>query len=88
MLSNWRRYPPQQSGELATSLVGRDAEADVLESVVSGAEGNPLVLEERFFASLEGGALARENGAWRLGLTVGTNVPAVLERVVRSRVDG
>ena len=29
----------------------------------------------------------RENGAWRLGLTVGTNVPAVLERVVRSRVD-
>jgi class 3 adenylate cyclase/tetratricopeptide (TPR) repeat protein len=73
--------------ELGMSLVGTDAERGVLESVLSGAEGNPLVLEERLFAMLEGGGLVREEGAWRLGPAVGAEVPAVLERVVRSRVD-
>ena len=73
--------------ELARSLVGKDAEPSVVESLVAGAEGNPLVLEERFFAMLQSGALVREDGAWRLGQALGEEVPAVLERIVRSRVD-
>jgi eukaryotic-like serine/threonine-protein kinase len=78
---------PPAEREFAVSLIGRDADPGVLESVVSGAEGNPLVLEERFFAMLEDGALVHEDGATRLGATVGSEVPPVLERLVRSRVD-
>ena len=62
---------PRLELELARSLVGKDAEPSVVESLVAGAEGNPLVLEERFFAMLQSGALVREDGAWRLGQALG-----------------
>ena len=73
--------------ELAVSLVGTVASEDVLDAVRAGVEGNPLFLEERLFSLVEAGALIREQGMWHLTGTVGTKVPEVLERLVRSRVD-
>ena len=50
-------------------------------------EGNPLFLEERLFSLVEAGTLVREQGMWRLTGRAGAEVPDVLERLVRSRVD-
>jgi class 3 adenylate cyclase len=73
--------------ELAVSLVGTDASTDVLDAVRAGVEGNPLFLEERLFSLVETRAIEREQGRWQLTGTLGTKVPEVLERLVRSRVD-
>ena len=73
--------------ELARSLVGDFAGEVVLDAVRGGVEGNPLFLEERLSSLIETGALMREDGTWRLGVTIGPEVPQVLERLVRSRVD-
>ena len=42
--------------DLARVLVGEDAGQDVLDNVLRGVEGNPLVLEERYFSMVETGA--------------------------------
>ena len=73
--------------ELAGSLLGTVASQEVLDAVRAGVEGNPLFLEERFFSLRETRVLVREQGTWRLVGTVGAEVPEVLERLVRSRVD-
>ncbi|MGP8206517.1 MAG: AAA family ATPase [Acidimicrobiales bacterium] len=73
--------------DLARSLVGEAASARVLEVVLAKVEGNPLFLEERLSSLIESGALVREEGKWKLDETVGAEVPQVLERLVRSRVD-
>ena len=46
-------------GELARSLVGEGAGQDVLDSLRTGAEGNPLFLEERLYSMMETGPGAR-----------------------------
>ena len=74
-------------GELARSLLGRGAGQDVLDAVRAGVDGNPLFLEERLYSMVETGALVRDQRTWRLARTVGPEVPQVLERLVRSRVD-
>jgi class 3 adenylate cyclase len=79
--------PEEAEQELASSLVGKGAPQGVLDAVRAGAEGNPLFLEERLFSLVEAGTLVREQGRWRLVGTAGAEVPEVLERLVRSRVD-
>jgi len=73
---------------LASSLIGGQvAGPEVFATVLATADGNPLFLEERLSSLLETRALVREQGAWRLRRTDGPEVPQVLERLVRSRVD-
>ena len=79
--------PEEAEQELASSLVGMGASEEVLDAVRAGVEGNPLFLEERLSWLVENGALVREQGTWRMAATVGAEVPEVLERLVRSRVD-
>ena len=60
---------------------------EVVEGVCAGVDGNPLFLEQRFSSLVETGALAKAGTAWRLSATDGAEVPDVLERLIRSRVD-
>jgi tetratricopeptide (TPR) repeat protein len=81
---------PLSSGaerDLARSLLGEAASQDVLETVLTNTEGNPLFLEERLSALLETGALVHGDAGWRIGEAAGPETPRVLERLVRSRVD-
>jgi tetratricopeptide (TPR) repeat protein len=73
--------------KLAAVLVGEDAGPGVLQAVRAGTEGNPLFLEERLFSMVELGALVGGPGAWRLAEGTVPEVPQVLERMVRARVD-
>ena len=84
--------PEAAERALVTSLLGGDGPAPVIETVRAGVEGNPLFLEERFLSLVETGTLVRRDGAWSLsGLGAEVpgvpEVPSVLERLIRSRVD-
>jgi class 3 adenylate cyclase/tetratricopeptide (TPR) repeat protein len=72
---------------LAQSLVGPDTGAAVIDTICAGVEGNPLFIEERLSSLVETGALVRDGGIWSLSGRAGTEVPDVLERIIRSRVD-
>jgi class 3 adenylate cyclase/DNA-binding SARP family transcriptional activator/tetratricopeptide (TPR) repeat protein len=72
---------------LARSLIGQVGGPEVLTAVLASAEGNPLFLEERLAEMLETGALVRQRGAWWLSKSAEPQLPQVLERLVRSRVD-
>ena len=74
-------------GELARWLLGQGVSEEVLDAARAGAEGNPLFLEERLYSMVETGALVRDRENWQLTGRVGPEVPQVLERLVRSRVD-
>jgi len=63
------------------------ASPEVLAAVLASADGNPLFLEERLTSLLETRALVRQDGAWLLRQPPGPQLPQVLERLVRSRVD-
>ncbi|HEY7265969.1 MAG TPA: AAA family ATPase [Trebonia sp.] len=82
-----RPLPEDAAKALARSLIGQVAGPEVLTTVLATADGNPLFLEERLSSLLETRALVREQGTWRLRHTHGPEVPQVLERLVRSRVD-
>ncbi len=60
---------------------------EVLAAVLDSADGNPLFLEERLSSLLETRTLVREGAAWSLREPSGPQLPQVLERLVRSRVD-
>jgi predicted ATPase len=79
--------PGAAEEELARSLVGADASPEVLKTVLASADGNPLFLEERLASLLETRALVRERDGWRLSRAPDPQVPQVLERLVRARVD-
>jgi class 3 adenylate cyclase/DNA-binding SARP family transcriptional activator len=81
-----RPLAPAAARTLATSLIGEAAE-NVLDAVVSPAEGNPLFLEERLTALLDSRTLVRDQGEWWLRDTADPQLSQVLERLVRSRVD-
>ncbi|HXR23424.1 MAG TPA: AAA family ATPase, partial [Acidimicrobiales bacterium] len=74
-------------GALARSLIGPGASQGVIEAMCSGVEGNPLFLEERFSSMVETGALVKNGTAWRLSGTATTEIPELLDRLIRSRVD-
>jgi eukaryotic-like serine/threonine-protein kinase len=82
-----RPLPGDAAEALARSLIGQVAGPEVLTTVLATADGNPLFLEERLSSLLETRTLVRERGTWRLRQTHGPEVPQVLERLVRSRVD-
>jgi adenylate cyclase len=79
--------PEEAERALARSLIGPGAGDVVVEAVCAGVEGNPLFLEERLSSLVETGALVKEETIWNLSRSAGTEVPEVLERLVRSRVD-
>jgi len=79
--------PKQSERALARSLVGPNAGEAVIEAMCAGVEGNPLFLEERLSSLVETGALVRGETTWHLSGRVATEVPEVLERLIRSRVD-
>ena len=74
----------QVPGAIAGSGV---ASPEVLAAILASADGNPLFLEERLTSLLETRALVREDGTWLLRQPPGPQLPQVLERLVRSRVD-
>ncbi len=79
--------PEQAERELARALIGEDVDDSVVEAVCASVDGNPLFLEERFSSLLETGALVRDEDEWRLGETIEAEIPEVLERLIRARVD-
>ena len=91
-----RPLPASAEQTLAASLIGQvpgalggasGASPEVLAAVLASADGNPLFLEERLTSLLETRALVREDGTWLLRQPAGPQLPQVLERLVRSRVD-
>ncbi|MBV9449291.1 MAG: AAA family ATPase [Streptosporangiaceae bacterium] len=84
--------PADAERELARSLVGENAGREVLDTVLANADGNPLFLEERLSSLIETKALVRDQDqdTWHVRETTEATVPEVpqvLERLVRSRVD-
>jgi class 3 adenylate cyclase/DNA-binding SARP family transcriptional activator len=91
-----RALPADAEQSLVESLIGQvtgavggasGASPEVLAAVLASADGNPLFVEERLSSLLETRALVREDGAWLLRQPPGPQLPQVLERLVRSRVD-
>ena len=91
-----RPLPASAEQTLAESLIGQapgavggagGASPEVLAAVLASADGNPLFLEERLTSLLETHTLVREDGTWLLRQPPGPQLPQVLERLVRSRVD-
>jgi class 3 adenylate cyclase/DNA-binding SARP family transcriptional activator/tetratricopeptide (TPR) repeat protein len=80
--------PEPDERQLARALLDERASDEVLDALTDGSDGNPLFLEERMASLLETRALVRvENVGWRLDKSVPAEVPAVIDRLVRSRVD-
>ena len=73
--------PEEAERALARSLIGPGAGEAVIEAMCAGVEGNPLFLEERLSSLVETGALVKDEAAWRLSGSAGTEVPEVLERL-------
>ena len=91
-----RPLPADAEQTLVESLIGQVPGAaggasgpgpEVLAAVLASADGNPLFVEERLASLLETRALVRQDGTWRLRQPPGPQLPQVLERLVRSRVD-
>ena len=91
-----RPLPADAEQTLVESLIGQvpgaagDASGpgpEVLAAVLASADGNPLFVEERLASMLETRALVRQDGTWLLRQPPGPQLPQVLERLVRSRVD-
>ena len=91
-----RPLPASAEQTLAASLIGQvpgalggasGASPEVLAAVLASADGNPLFLEEQLTSLLETRALVRQDGTWLLRQPTGPQLPQVLERLVRSRVD-
>jgi class 3 adenylate cyclase/tetratricopeptide (TPR) repeat protein/two-component SAPR family response regulator len=79
--------PAAAAQELARSLAGEPASQEVVDAVLSGADGNPLFVEERLSLLRETGSVVLEGGRWRLRAGPHQATPQVLERLVRARVD-
>ncbi len=91
-----RPLPADAEQTLVESLIGQVPGAaggasgpgpEVLAAVLASADGNPLFVEERLASLLETRALVRQDGTWLLRQPPGPQLPQVLERLVRSRVD-
>jgi eukaryotic-like serine/threonine-protein kinase len=78
---------PREERELAKIVIGTGSDEDVVQAVCTSADGNPLFLQERFSSLVETRALIRAGAGWRLSVSAAAEVPAVLERLIRSRVD-
>jgi tetratricopeptide (TPR) repeat protein len=79
--------PEEAERDLARSLVGPGTSEAVIATMCEGVAGNPLFLEERLSSLVETGALVRDKTVWQLSDSADTEIPEVLERLIRSRVD-
>jgi tetratricopeptide (TPR) repeat protein len=77
----------QAEQALARSLVGPGASQAVIAATCAGVEGNPLFLEERLSSLVETGALVKDGKAWQVSGSPSTEVPELLDRLIRARVD-
>ncbi len=68
-------------------MVGGEAAYDVIATLRRNVDGNPFFLEQRFNSLVETGALVKDGTSWSLSGTDINDVPHVLERLIRSRVD-
>ena len=88
-----RPLPVAAEQTLVEALIGQvpggagGTSPEVLAAVLASADGNPLFLEERLTSLLETRTLVRQDGTWLLRQPPGPQLPQVLERLVRSRVD-
>jgi class 3 adenylate cyclase len=74
--------------ELLEALIGEATlPADLEDRMIEHAEGNPFYLEELIRSLVDGGALVRDNGAWRFDHAVNVEVPATVEKVILARID-
>jgi class 3 adenylate cyclase/tetratricopeptide (TPR) repeat protein len=78
---------PGAERDLANLLLGEPASEDVIGAIMHGVDGNPLFLEERLSSLLETGALAKDSSGWHVDRTISRELPEVIERLVRARVD-
>jgi class 3 adenylate cyclase/tetratricopeptide (TPR) repeat protein len=81
--------PPENADELLAALLGTDAALAPLKSLlVERTEANPLFLEESVRALVETGALAGEQGAYRLTRPVEQlKLPATVQAILAARID-
>ena len=82
-----RALAAEAAEALATSLLGKVGDPQVLAVALASADGNPLFLEERLAEMLEAGTLVKDQDTWRLREPANPPLPQLLERLVRSRVD-
>ena len=77
------------SREMVESLLGGAAlDTDVLDRVVTAAEGNPLFAEQLLRMLIDEGVLLRENGAWRAaGPLSDLHVPPTIQALLAARLD-
>jgi len=80
---------PSDAQEMLKSLLKAEAiPAELRKFIRDKTEGNPFYLEEAINSLLESGALARENGTWRLTRQlVESDVPATVQGVIAARLD-
>jgi tetratricopeptide (TPR) repeat protein len=81
--------PPENADELLAALLGTDAALAPLKSLlVERTDANPLFLEESVRALVETGALAGEQGAYRLTRPVEQlRMPATVQAILAARID-
>jgi predicted ATPase len=72
--------------DLARALLGDPAD-EVLDGLVDGADGNPLLLQERLATSLETKAVVKCDAGWRRLSGIRAEVPDSVQRLVQSRLD-
>jgi class 3 adenylate cyclase/tetratricopeptide (TPR) repeat protein len=77
------------SREMVESLLGGGAlDADVLDRVVTAAEGNPLFAEQLLRMLVDEGVVQRENGVWSAtGPLSDLHVPPTIQALLAARLD-
>jgi ABC-type oligopeptide transport system substrate-binding subunit/class 3 adenylate cyclase len=94
-----RRFP-HRSTDLELGALGEDAERDLLAAMVGGslppelvdrilssAEGNPFFLEELVRSFADAGALVHGPEGWWFDASAAPEIPLTIEKVILSRLD-
>jgi class 3 adenylate cyclase/tetratricopeptide (TPR) repeat protein len=81
--------PPESIGTLIDALLGKDDDLAALKQLlIERTEGNPFFLEETVRTLVESGALAGQQGAYRLARAVrAVDIPASVQAVLAARID-
>jgi tetratricopeptide (TPR) repeat protein len=73
---------------VANLLGGAPIDADMVDQIVAGAEGNPLFIEQMLSMLLDGGALRQQDGRWvRNGDVRAIDVPPTIQALLEARLD-
>jgi class 3 adenylate cyclase/tetratricopeptide (TPR) repeat protein len=80
---------PEASRSMVESLLGGGSlDADVLDRVVTAAEGNPLFAEQLLRMLVDEGVLEQSNGSWRAtGPFSELHVPPTIQALLAARLD-